>query len=361
MPVYKYTLKNGKTRWYASFYATDWTGERRRVVKRGFKTQREAKEYERSCSEKQGATSDITFADLAEKYLDDISHRVKPTTLRTKRGIIETRIMPYFKSLRVKDIDSMAVRSWQNELLSHRGEDGKGYSNTYLKGINTQLSALMNYAVRHYGLASNPCRAAGSIGKSRAGEMQIWTRDEYEVFISHVKRPHHHVAFDILFYTGMRTGELLALTMSDVLPGRRIRINKNFARVGGEEVILTPKTEKSVREIAIPEFLYTEIVDYTKQLYGYQPDDRIFSFSREALCKEFKRRTREAGLPEIRLHDLRHSHASLLIEMGASPLEISERLGHESVKTTLDIYSHLYPDKDRGLADALDRLKNGEN
>ena len=123
---------------------------------------------------------------------------------------------------------------------------------------------------------------------------------------------------------------------------------------------MEPKTPKSKRNISIPDFLYDDIQNYISKLYGIQNDDRIFYFTKSALSKEIKTSAEKAGLPPIRIHDLRHSHASMLIEMGFTPLEIAERLGHESVKTTLDTYSHLYPDKDQQLADALNRLRRAE-
>lgn len=357
MPAYKYTLKNGKTMWYAAFNYTDWTGQYKHTCKRGFKTQKEAKEYERSFLNQQSNTSDILFSSLVENYLEDMEHRLKPTTMENKRFIIEGKLLPYFGRLKVCDIDTIKIRKWQNALISHRGENGKPFSQTYLKTVNNQLSALMNYAVAHYRLPFNPCKAAGSMGKSKADEMNIWTQSQYEQFSSSIQKSSVKLAFDILFYTGMRSGELLALTPADILPTKRIDINKNFAKVKGEELFLEPKTPKAKRCISIPDFLYDEIRKYVSRLYGIEKSDRIFYFTKSALEKEIKRAAEKAGLEPIRVHDLRHSHASMLVELGFSPLEIADRLGHESVKTTLDTYSHLYPDKDQKLADTLNQFR----
>ena len=358
MPAYKYTLKDGKTtRWYANFYFTDWTGEKKHICKRGFKTQREAKEYERSFLDQEKNTSDILFSSLVENYLEDMSHRLKPTTMENKRFIISGKLLPYFGNLKVCDIDTIKIRKWQNELISYRDEAGNPFSQTYLKTVNNQLSALMNYAVAHYRLSYNPCKAAGSMGKSKAEEMNIWTQEQYEQFSSAIQKSSVKLAFDVLFYTGMRSGELLALTPADILPSKRIDINKNYAKVKGEELFLEPKTPKAKRCISIPDFLYEDIQKYMSKLYGIENGDRIFYFTKSALDKEIKRIAAKVGLPIIRVHDLRHSHASMLIEMGFSPLEIANRLGHESVKTTLDTYSHLYPDKDLQLANRLNQYR----
>lgn len=357
MPAYKYTLKNGKTMWYAAFNYTDWTGEYKHTCKRGFKTQREAKEYERSFLDQQGNTSDILFSSLIENYMEDMEHRLKPTTMENKQFLIKGKLLPYFGKLKVCDIDTIKIRKWQNELISYRDDNGKPFSQTYLKTMNNQLAAIMNYAVAHYGLSSNPCKVAGSIGKRNAEEMQIWTQEQYEKFSGAIQKSSIKLAFDILFYSGIRSGELLALTPADILPSKQIDINKNYARMKGEDLFLEPKTPKAKRRVSIPDFLYDDIQEYLSKLYGIKSGDRIFYFTKHALEKEIKRAAEKAGLEIIRVHDLRHSHASMLIELGFSPLEIANRLGHESVKTTLDTYSHLYPEKDTKLAATLNDLR----
>ena len=339
MPAYKYTLKSGKTLWYANFYYTDWTGEKKHICKRGFKTQREAKDYERSFLDQQSSSSDILFSSLVANYLEDMEHRLKPTTMENKRFIIDTKLLPYFGKQKICDIDTIKVRKWQNELISYRDDDEKPFSQTYLKTVNNQLSAIMNYAVSHYRLPVNPCRAAGSMGKSKADEMNIWTQAEYEKFSNAISKSSMKLAFDILFYTGMRSGELLALTPADILSSKRIDINKNYAKIKGEELFLEPKTPKAKRCISIPDFLYDDIQEYISKLYGIGNGDRIFYFQKTALEKEMKRVSERIGLKPIRVHDLRHSHASMLIELGFTPLEIAERLGttKQKVEEALEI------------------------
>lgn len=358
MPAYKYTLKDKTVKWYANFYYTDWTGNRKHICKRGFKTLREAKEYERQFVVMEtNNSSEILFADLVKNYMNDMEHRLKPTTMENKRNIIESKIMPYFKLLKVCDITTITIRKWQNELLSMQDKNGNYLSDTYLKTIHNQLSAILNYAIAHYGLPSNPCRIAGSIGSKRADEMSIWTQEEYERFSKTINKSSIKLAFDILFYTGMRVGELLALTPMDIAPDKRISINKNYAVVNGEKLFLTPKTPKSKRNVSIPDFIYDEISLYISKLYEPGENDRLFYFSKALLENEIKKGADKAGIKRIRVHDLRHSHASMLINMGFNALEISERLGHESVKTTLDTYSHLYPNTDIKLASELNKLR----
>lgn len=358
MPAYKDDLRGT---WYCQFYYKDWKGTRQQKRKRGFPTKKAAKEWEREFLNTLSKTSDIMFPALVENYMEDLETRLKPTTMETKRSIFETKITPYFKNFKTCDIDALAIRQWQNELLNYRDEKGLPYSDTYLRTINNQMSAILNYATAYYHLQGNPCRMAGSIGKSDADAMQIWTLDQFERFIECEDKAAGKLAFDVFFWTGAREGELLALTIEDFIfdgvDEYRLSISKNFEVVKGTKYLLTPKTDSSNRCITIPQFLYNEAMEYYNSLYDPDPKERLFYFTKSYLLKEIKRVAKMAGLDPIRVHDLRHSHASLLIEMGFNILMISQRLGHEKVETTWRTYAHLYPDKERILATQLNTVK----
>ena len=148
----------------------------------------------------------------------------------------------------------------------------------------------------------------------------------------------------------------MALTYNDIdLEKRTVSINKSYQRFNERDVITPPKMPKSNRIVNIPKFLTEELKEYISRLYGLMPGDRMFQFTKAFLEHEMIRGVKNTGVKKIRLHDLRHSHASLLIEMGFTPLAIAERLGHEKIETTLNTYSHLYPNKQSQLADELDR------
>ena len=340
--------KTGK--WLIQYRYTDWQGKRRKSTKRGFATKREAEEWLRNFLITQNADFDMKFEEFWKMYCADMETRLREHTMRTKKYIVDLKILPYFGKKRVNDITAADIRQWQNELIKKR------YSPTYLKTINNQLSAIFNYAVRYYDLKSNPCAKAGSMGKSKAEEMDFWTGEEFRKFIDSVMNKRlSYMAFMTLYWTGMRLGELLALTPKDVdLEKRTISITKSYQRLGRKDVITSPKTPKSKRVITIPEFLAADIKDYMDSLYDLREDDRLFPITKYYLEHEMQRGIKESGVKRIRLHDLRHSHASLLIELGFSPLEIANRLGHEKVETTLNTYAHLYPNKQTKLADRLD-------
>lgn len=346
--------KTGK--WLIQYRYTDWQGKRRKSTKRGFATKREAEEWLRNFLITQKADFDMKFEDFWKMYCVDMETRLREHTMRTKKYIVELKILPYFGNKRVNDITAADIRQWQNELIK------MGYSPTYLKTINNQLSAIFNYAVRYYDLKSNPCAKAGSMGKSKAEEMDFWTGEEFRRFIDSVMNKRlSYMAFMTLYWTGMRLGELLALNPKDVdLEKRTIAITKSYQRLGKKDVITPPKTSKSKRVITIPEFLAADIKDYMDSLYDLQEDDRLFPITKYYLEHEMQRGIKESGVKRIRVHDLRHSHASMLIELGFSTLEIANRLSHEKVETTLNTYSHLYPSKQTKLAERLDREYKGD-
>ncbi len=209
MPVYKDEKRNT---WFCKFYYKDWQGKRCQKKKEGFSTQREAKAFEREFLNKAHASCDMNFKSLVELYFEDCKSRIKPTTLNNKEYIINLKILPFFGEMPLNEISVTAVRKWQNTLLS----DETNYSQTYLKSVHNQLSAIFNFAVKYYNLPSNPARICGSIGKKDADSMQFWTVDEFNKFIAIVEdKPMSKAIFNILFWTGIRSGELLALTIND--------------------------------------------------------------------------------------------------------------------------------------------------
>ena len=346
---------DGKT-WRVAVYYTDWQGNKKKHEKRGFKTKKSAQSYETEFIAKQKKDINMGFSAFVELYLTDIKPQIKLTTYVTKENIINTHILPYFENKSLSDITSVDILQWQNELLMLRDDNGKGYSQTYLRTVQNQLNAIFNHAVRYYDLPKNPCAATKKIGKSKAKEMLFWTKEEYWKFAEVVKdKPASYYAFQILYWTGIRCGELLALTISDFdLQKKTLHIDKNYQVVKGEEMITTPKTEKSNRIIDLPEFLCNEMEDYFSSLYKVDENSRIFTFTKSFLHHEMDRGSAKAGVKRIRLHDLRHSSCALLIELGYSPIQIAERLGHESVTIT-ERYSHLYPSVQKQMADKLNK------
>ena len=218
------------------------------------------------------------------------------------------------------------------------------------------------YGLEHVEQHLNPCRKAGAIGKSKGEPKDFWMQEEFNVFLETVSdKPETRKAFLLLYWTGMRIGELLALTYNDInLEEKTISINKSYQRLKGKDMITQPKTPKSIRVITMPDFLAEEFREYCSHLYGIMKKERLFRFTKSHMEHCMAIGIERSGVKRIRLHDLRHSHASMLVDMGVAPLEIAERLGHEKVETTLNTYSHLYPSTQSKLAGLLDKKHEEE-
>ena len=352
MPAYK-DEKTGK--WFAKFYYTNWQGIKKQKWKRGFATKKEALGFERDFLEQQSTNPDMTFQNLYEIYMEDMAARLKQSTLLTKKAVLQTHILPFFGSKPINEIKASDVRRWQAKLMS----SPNNYSQTYLKKINTELNSIINYAKRFYDLNTNPCGKAGTIGKAKAEEMDYWTYDEYIAFREGVKdKPLSYICIEVLYWTGMREGELLALSPADIdLDNKTISINRTYQRIEGKDVFTSPKTRKSKRKIPIPDFLCQELSDYIQSRYMLDADERLFPVTKSYLSHEMIRGCKNTGVKKIRIHDIRHSHASLLINQGCDALMLADRLGHEKVSTTLNTYSHLFPHKQQELVHSLESLQ----
>lgn len=352
MPAYK-DKKTGK--WYASFYCTNWKGVREKKMKRGFETKKAALEWEREFLRQSTADLDMRFETFVELYVSDLKQRIRENTFITKENIIYKKILPFFKDKKMNTITAKDVIKWQNELLAYRDENGKPYSKTYLKTIHNQLSAIFNHAIRYYDLKSNPAAKAGHIGEKEASEMEFWTKEEYQKFADAIMgKPKSFYAFEVLYWCGIRVGELLALTPSDFdFENGLLRINKSYQRIGKRDVITEPKTKKSIRTIKMPNFLCEEIKEYLNMLYGIKPNDRMFVVTKSFLHHEMDRGSKAAGVKRIKIHGLRHSHISHLIDLGFSAVAIADRVGHESIDITYR-YAHLFPSKQVDMANKLD-------
>ena len=357
MPVFK-NESNGT--WYVMARYVNWKGERKQKCKRGFATKKEAQEWERMFQLQNSSDMDMSFEAFTELYIRDMKSRLKENTWLTKEHIIRTKILPYFGKLKISEISTKEVIAWQNEMLAYRDEKKKPYSQTYLKTLHNQLSAIFNHAVRYYELRSNPAAKAGNMGSEEHKEMLFWTKEEYKKFsFEMMDKPVSYYAFQMLYWTGIREGELLALTPADFDFERgTVKISKTYQRLKGQDVITSPKTKKSNRTIQMPDFLCQEMQEFFKMQYGLKKKDRIFTVTKSYLHHEMDRGAKAAGVKRIRIHDLRHSHISLLIDMGFSAVAIADRVGHESIEITYR-YAHLFPSKQKEMASRLDDLGKG--
>lgn len=339
--------KNGS--WYVQFRYTDWRGERQQKLKRGFATKKEAQAWEREFLMQKQADINMSFESFVALYEKDVKPKLKLNTWLSKEHIIRTKILPYFKKRKLSEITARDVIDWQNEIRQHTKSSGESYSPDYLKNVHTQLSCIFNHAIKYYGLQINPAAKAGSMGSEQPKEMLFWTKEEYLKFIdAMMDKPMLYYAFEILYWCGIREGELLALTPADFdFEKKTLRINKSYQRLQGKDVITTPKTKKSNRVIQMPDFLCDEMQDYFKQLYGLEPDSRIFPLTKHTLKRGMEFGCKASGVKVIRIHDLRHPYVKYTTKI------FSLRL--------MDFQAQAYPDARRKTRGACQLHRGGQS
>ena len=215
---------------------------------------------------------------------------------------MDRHILPFFKDRVISDISPADISAWQIEMMR------KGLSDTYLRSANTYLKTVFAYAVEYLGLERTPCRKP--IGSTKTQNVDFWTPEEYSLFIHECRdNIEYYTIFEILYYTGMRAGELLALTLNDIdFRKNQITINKTFYHLTGRDTIQPPKTAKGERTVNIPDFLTDETREYIKHLYKPDPNDRLFPKQLNYIRSAFNIRVKRSGVKKIRIHDLRHPY-----------------------------------------------------
>lgn len=355
MPSYKYTNSAGRVMWFCSFYYSDYNGRRVKKKKQGFSTKRDADAFERDFLAKKSGSPSMTFAQLVENYLADARARLKPTTVQNMRKNLLSHVAPTFGETPIDAITPAAVRQWENDELK---KGALAFSS--LCSVRNSFSIVMNFAARFYGLVSNPVRAAGPLKagsrKQEEKRLHVWTCEQFARFITSGLAPEFIALFSVLFWTGCREGEALALTVRDIhFDTATLSITKTVEPIEGFGYrSQSPKTSASYREVSMPPQLVAILRDWIAQTNATRPADMLFRFNvRGSLSTLIHAGARRAGLPEIHTHDLRHSHASMLVHLGFPPIVIRDRLGHSDIKMTMNVYSHLYPSTGDNVAARL--------
>lgn len=261
MPQYKYPVKQG-FKWMCKFNYTDpKSGDVKTEYKRGFATKRDAKQYEEDFLEnltKSAEPSDIeydrTFGDVFQEYL--MSHKradIKESTLETKFNIFNKHIFPTFENVPVKSITDDDIAEWQKKIKRFVLPNGKKLSEAYLRTIQSQFNSIINYANDKGYLKANPLADIKNMG-IKDKRVEFWTPEEYEKFVYFaMEYPQYYYAYEVLYWCGLREGEMLALTLNDVdFTEGVISVTKTFTHLNGRDIISTPKTPSSVRKVSMP-------------------------------------------------------------------------------------------------------------
>lgn len=291
------------------------------------------------------ADTGLMFEGLVEAYLAYLRSNTKESSAYDIESKIRTRIMPYFGGKRVASIKALDVQKWLDSLTD--------CSFKYKQVLRGQLSTLLRYADRYYDIPTVMHKVAPMRNTEPKKEMECWTEDEFARFIKAI--PEQHKAYRMLFLTlyilGCRKGEALALTWADLdLQNGIVSITKSVTRKTSEASykVTTPKNQSSNRKVSIPKTLCAEFERYRNSLaenhlesaFVFGGDDPL---AERTIDRIFTQACKDAEVKKIRIHDLRHSCASMLISNGVSIVAVSKRLGHSNVEQTLNTYSHLMP------------------
>lgn len=346
--VYSYE-KDGSTLYYVTFYCKQWDGTNKKIKKMGFTRQADAARYEQEYRDRLAGSPAMTFAALCDRFLADYKNHVRESTYMTTRFFLVRYLLPDFGKTPLNELTPVMIREWQNGFIANQR-----YKPTTLNKMHAALVIALNFACKYFGLAQNPATVAGGMGSQKpARESRYWTREQFARFILSGLKPECVAMFSTMFWTGCRIGECLALTASDVdLENGIVTINKTKTKAAHGYKISPPKTRNSRRKVSLPHPLAMILADWIQRTDA-RNNDRLFTKDRATYATILKQHAERTGLPIIRPHDLRHSHASMLINMGLPPKVVQERLGHASIQMTLDLYSHLYPDKQKDVADRL--------
>lgn len=334
----------------------------------GYKTKREAQfayeDYIKEADERRRladvasrATSqnEITIADLCRKYLSFQKSRVKESSYVTFCYKAEGRIIPFFQKIRICDATPDTIQQW----LEYLGD----VSYTYKKDLYRLLYAICHYGMDYFDTADFMRKVRPPRNTERKKEMQVWSVEQFYMAIEHEENAQFRALYVFLYFTGCRKGEALALEWRDIdLSSGVVTINKNMTiKTGGAGYKITStKNEYSDRKIKMPPVLVDELIRHRKtcgkQRFVFGGDAPLMT---EAVRRHLIADAQAAGLEPIRIHDLRHSHASYLISCGVPITAVSKRLGHSTVQQTLQTYSHVMPDDQTVLDNALKAIKIG--
>lgn len=353
MPAYK-NKKNNK--WFVKYSYVDEEGKKKYITKRGFDTKREALQWEDDNRKQVLNKKDMLFEDFVDKYKLNHLIRLKPDTAKIKSSIIDNIITPFFKGFKMTEIGVNDVVEFQNTLLDEKANNGKGYSESYIRTVHSVLVALLGFACKEYGLDKNPAQIAGGVGSLQSRSDEFWTYEEYKKFIDYYRSDKEtYYAFEVLYWSGMRRGELLALTPEDFdFRNDLVHINKTLNEDADEDTDNLPKTESSKRFIKLPKSLCMELSEYIEEKQKGSKQ-RVFDMSPSKLNRKVDIGSKATGVKRIRIHSFRHSHASLLIKLGYSPMAIASRLGH-SGSYVVHRYSHMWPGSQEEIARRLDDI-----
>lgn len=373
MPVYKMKgSKDGKQKYRVRINYTDSFGNGKQIDRVAYGSA-EAKNLELKLLHElknQKPAARMNVEALYNKYIEAIRYEIRETSYEKNKKILSRHVISHLKEVSLDKLNAPRLQEWKAEI------EKNGFSIRTKQNIYSCFRAMLNWGVKLDYLPSNPLlkvgnfKAADNIAKK---EMDYYTADEYKAFskaalnyaknMATVNAYDYYVFFSIAFYCGLRKGEIHALKWSDI-DGSYLKITRSISqKLKGKDTETPPKNKSSVRTLQLPVPLISILNEHKKRwatIEGFNDDYRICGgvkplrdTSVENMNKKF---AKLAGVKKIRIHDFRHSHASLLANAGINIQEVARRLGHSDVKMTWNTYSHLYPKEEEKAVEILNKI-----
>lgn len=327
------TYQDKKTKkWKFRVYANDIYGHRKQYERKGFSTKKEAQQAELDfLMQEKSDTKKMTFYGLWLEYRKYKQLQLKAQSFRSVESRFKNHILPYFKDYNLNNINNRVYVKWQMEI------EKKGFKHKYNSSLHGAMVNILNYAIKFYGLKDNIATLTGNFKRKTEIKKNVdfWTIEEFNHFINVVNDQVYKTFFNTLYYTGLRQGEALALNWEDFSDGY-LNIDKTISKEisNGEHIINTPKTSHSIRKIKIDDSLIkelNELKEYYKSMIDFNEKWYIFGglypLSPTTIGRKKDMYCELAGVKKIRIHDFRHSHASLLLSKNVPITVISECLG----------------------------------
>lgn len=377
MPIYKMKgSKDGKQKYRVRVNYTDRSGKKQQVERVTFGST-EAKMLEAQLKKEYSGdnaetSSRITVSELYEQYMEAKRHEVRETTYDKTRRRLNGYVLPSLGDVRLDRLNVQLLQKWKNELAQ------RGLKVSTQKGIYAELRAMLNYGVRMEYLARSPLAVVGNFRDkdftAPKDKLHYYTPEQFKRYIDTARKYAeerktlsawgYYVFFVIAYYTGMRKGEINALKWSDI-EGNIINVRRSISqKIKGAAITETPpKNKTSYRSLQMPLPLIEVLNEHRARFRAigkYSDDLRVCGgkqcLSDTSIENNNIRFAEAAELPHIRIHDFRHSHASLLANEGINIQEIARRLGHAKIEQTWNTYAHLYPREEERAVQILNRV-----